>query len=135
LPSHGAADKKKWLGVRVQWYLTPEDGDLELPVAMDAIATGAYYVSKNLWSVVLKRSAHSGTESLTDRELQVFNLIGCGTGISETAKQLGMSIKTVETHEMHIKQKLNLATTVELRKYATGSISRLCTAADQIMVK
>ena len=69
-------------------YLTVEDGDLELSTALDAIAGGAYYVSKSLWSVVLKSFAHSvlgqikvGIDLLTDRELEVFTGIARGAGI------------------------------------------------------
>jgi DNA-binding NarL/FixJ family response regulator len=109
-------------------YLTVEDGDLELPVALDTIAAGAYYVSKSLWGVVLQRfaqgmrsHANGGTDLLSDREVEVFNLIGRGAGILETAKELGVSVKTVETHQMRIKQKLNLVSAAELRKYAMQS--------------
>jgi DNA-binding NarL/FixJ family response regulator len=112
-------------------YLTLEDGDLELPVALDTIATGAYYVSKSLWSVVLKSFAHSGlaqvkagTNLLTDRELEVFTLIGQGTGILEMAAELGVSVKTIETHQMRIKQKLHLGNATELRKYAVRSMCK-----------
>lgn len=112
-------------------YLTLENGDLELLVALDTIATGAYYVSKNLWSVVLKSFADSGLAQvkaganlLTDRELEVFTLIGRGTGILEIADELGVSIKTIETHQMRIKQKLNLANAAQLRKYAVRSMSK-----------
>ena len=113
-------------------YLTVRDGDLELLPALDAITTGACYVSKSLWSIVLKSFAHSGLAQakvganlLTDRELEVFTLIGRGTGILEIADELGVSIKTVETHQMRIKQKLNLANAAQLRKYAVRSMSKL----------
>jgi DNA-binding NarL/FixJ family response regulator len=112
-------------------YLTVKDGDLELLLALDTITTGACYVSKSLWTVVLKSFAHSalaqvkaGTNLLTDRELEVFTLIGRGTGTLEMAEQLGLSIKTVETHQMRIKQKLNLANAAQLRKYAVRSMSK-----------
>ena len=113
-------------------YLTVEDGDLELPIALDTITAGAYYVSKNLWSVVLKSFAHSalgqikaGENLLTDRELEVFTLIGRGTGILEMAQDLGVSVKTVETHQMRIKQKLKLGSAAELRKYAMHSMAKM----------
>lgn len=113
-------------------YLTVRDGDLELLSALDTITTGACYVSKSLWSVVLKSFAHSGLAQvkvganlLTDRELEVFTLIGRGTGILEIADELGVSIKTVETHQMRIKQKLNLANAAQLRKYAVRSMSKV----------
>lgn len=112
-------------------YLTVEDGDLELPIALDTIVAGTYYVSRNLWSPVLKSFAHAmlsranaGTDLLTDRELEVFTLIGRGAGILEMAQELGVSLKTVETHRMRIKQKLHLGSAVELRKYAVHSMSR-----------
>jgi two-component system response regulator NreC len=112
-------------------YLAGEDGDLELPIALDTIAAGTCYVSKSLWNTVIRSFAHgmlgranAGTAMLTDRELQVFSLIGRGEGILEMAKELGVSIKTVETHQMHIKQKLKLGSAVELRKYATRSMSK-----------
>ena len=112
-------------------YLTVEDGDLELPIALDTIATGTYYVSKSLWSRVLKSFAHAmlsranvGADLLSDRELEVFTLIGRGAGILEMAGELGVSVKTVETHQARIKQKLHLGSAVELRKYATRLMSK-----------
>ena len=71
----------------------------------------------------MSNRANAVTDLLTDRELEVFTLIGRGAGISETASELGVSVKTVETHQMHIKQKLNLGSAFELRKYATRLIS------------
>jgi DNA-binding NarL/FixJ family response regulator len=80
---------------------------------------------------VLKSFAYSGlaqvkagTNLLTDRELEVFTLIGRGAGILEMADELGLSIKTIETHQMRIKQKLNLANAAQLRKYAVRSMSK-----------
>jgi DNA-binding NarL/FixJ family response regulator len=112
-------------------YLTLEDGDLELPIALDTITAGTYYISKSLLNIVLKSFAHGllgganrGTDLLTDRELEVFTLVGRGAGILEIAKEMGVSAKTVETHQMHIKQKLNLASAAELRKCAMRSVSK-----------
>jgi DNA-binding NarL/FixJ family response regulator len=112
-------------------YLTVEDGDLELPIALDTIVAGTYYVSRSLWNPVLKSFAHAmlgrataGADLLSDRELEVFTLIGRGAGTLEMAQELGVSLKTVETHRMRIKQKLHLGSAVELRKYAVHSMSR-----------
>jgi len=55
--------------------------------------------------------------------MQVFTLTGHGAGTLEMAKNLGVSVKTIETHQMRIKQKLNLTGAVELRKYAVRRIS------------
>jgi DNA-binding NarL/FixJ family response regulator len=55
---------------------------------------------------------------LSDREFEVFRLIGRGAGPSEIARQLGVSVKTVETHREHIKKKLGLANGRELLRAA-----------------
>jgi DNA-binding NarL/FixJ family response regulator len=62
------------------------------------------------------RRAQTGSliERLSDRELEVFNLIGQGRGTRQIADMLHLSIKTVESHRAHIKQKLDLKTSAEL---------------------
>ncbi len=56
--------------------------------------------------------------TLTNRELEVFEAIGRGLTTSEIAKQLHLSIKTVETHRQRVKAKLNLTTSAELAREA-----------------
>ena len=55
---------------------------------------------------------------LTDREFETFQLIGRGLTTREIARQLHISPKTVDTHRLHIKEKLQLRTLPELMKYA-----------------
>lgn len=57
-------------------------------------------------------------DSLTDREFQVFRLIADDVGPSEIAKRLNLSVKTIETHREHIKEKLDLKSGAELRRFA-----------------
>lgn len=57
-------------------------------------------------------------ERLSDREFQVYQLIGAGVGPGEIAKRLGLSVKTIETHREHIKTKLGLANGRELVRHA-----------------
>ncbi len=57
-------------------------------------------------------------DSLSDRELEVFQLIGLGRGTSTIAKALNLSVKTVETYRSHLKRKLNLRDSAELVQYA-----------------
>jgi DNA-binding NarL/FixJ family response regulator len=57
-------------------------------------------------------------ERLSDREFQVYQLIGQGIGPGEIAKRLGLSVKTVETHREHIKGKLGLSNGRELVRHA-----------------
>jgi DNA-binding CsgD family transcriptional regulator len=57
-------------------------------------------------------------DNLSDRELQVFRLVGQGFQCSEIAKRLHLSPKTIETHCAKIRTKLNLISTGEFRRYA-----------------
>ena len=57
-------------------------------------------------------------DNLTDRELQVLELIGKGLGTRQIAEKLHLSVKTVENHREHIKAKLKLRTSAELVRYA-----------------
>ncbi len=61
---------------------------------------------------------------LSDRQLQVFNLIGRGFGTVEIASKLNLSTKTIDTHKEHIKLKLHCASSQELRQLAIEWISR-----------
>jgi DNA-binding NarL/FixJ family response regulator len=55
---------------------------------------------------------------LSDREFQVFRLIAGGIAITDIARQLSLSVKTVSTHKTRIMQKMNLANHTELVRYA-----------------
>ena len=62
-------------------------------------------------------------ERLTDRELEVFELIGQGRGTREIAEQLRLSVSTVETHRAHLKEKLELDSATELVRRAVEWVS------------
>ena len=62
--------------------------------------------------------ARSAVERLTDRELEVFQLIGEGRDMHEIARQLHLSKKTIETHRTNIKEKLGVASAREVVRYA-----------------
>jgi DNA-binding NarL/FixJ family response regulator len=57
-------------------------------------------------------------DKLTDRELEILQLIGQGHGVQQIAHDLNLSAKTVETHRAHIKEKLNFQTARELARFA-----------------
>ena len=57
-------------------------------------------------------------ETLSDREFEVFNLISQGIGPTEIAQRLSLSVKTVETHREHVKEKLGLKSGAELTRFA-----------------
>ncbi len=60
----------------------------------------------------------SPIQSLTDRELEVFTLIGHGLSTREIAGRLELSIKTIESYREHLKAKLNLPNSSELMRHA-----------------
>jgi DNA-binding NarL/FixJ family response regulator len=66
------------------------------------------------------KQSESPLTSLTDRELEVFQLLGRGLSTREIASSLFLSIKTIETHRDHIKTKLSLESGRELVRFATS---------------
>ncbi len=93
--------------------------------AIRIVLSGNVFLSSKLSSKVLKEligqaptdqqpSGTPGVERLSDRELEIFELIGRGYATRRIADSLSLSIKTVETHRAHIKQKLKLGSATEL---------------------
>src|ERR1043166_1284884 len=92
----------------------------ELMHAIETIVAGEIYASPSITALAIQRFAHradlpKGLEALSDRELAVFSLIAAARRLSEIAKELGISCKTVATHFEHIKQKMGYANAEELR--------------------
>jgi DNA-binding NarL/FixJ family response regulator len=105
-------------------YLSIEDAP-ELLRAFDEISTGHPYVGASVLPLILsdfaagsKGSRGSEINSLSDRELEIFSFIGRGFSVSELANELNVSVKTIETHQMRIKEKLALRNAAELRQKA-----------------
>lgn len=69
-------------------------------------------------------TASDSVEKLSDRELEVFELLGKGHGTSMIAQELRLSIKTIEAHRAHIKAKLGLSTAPELMRAAVEWVTR-----------
>ena len=65
---------------------------------------------------------HSSVAELTDRELEVFRLIGEGHGTRQIAEELHLSVKTVESYQAHIKEKLGLRNARELVQHAVDGM-------------
>jgi DNA-binding NarL/FixJ family response regulator len=108
-------------------YLMKEEASEEVVNAIRMVLSGQLYISRKMAALVLHKvlqnppkSGDVGVESLTDRELQVFQLIGAALSTQEIAKKLGLSFKTIETYRENIKHKLNLRTAAELVQAATG---------------
>jgi DNA-binding NarL/FixJ family response regulator len=100
--------------------------------AMDTVRAGSHrvlkgemFVSERMTSRMLERMVKLRTpegpsrlETLSEREFDVFRMIAQGIGPTQIAQQLGLSVKTVETHREHIKEKLGLSNGAELTRFA-----------------
>jgi DNA-binding NarL/FixJ family response regulator len=110
--------------------LSVEDAP-ELLRAFDEILTGRPYVGVSVLPLILtnfagrtKNSRNSDINSLSDRELEIFSFIGRGLSVSELASELNVSVKTIETHQMRMKDKLALHSAAELRQKAREWLAR-----------
>ena len=94
-------------------------------VAIRQILGGEVYVSERMAKKMVQQfiggsgiSRRSIIDELTDRELEVFRLIGQGHGTRQIAEELHLSVKTVESYYAHIKEKLFLKNARELVQHA-----------------
>jgi len=106
-------------------YLMKEAATDEVLTALRRVLDGGIYLSDAMASRLLAQLVRgvpadggSPVDRLSDRELEVFGLIGRGLGTGEIARRLHLSPKTIETYRAHIKQKLNLADAAELLQHA-----------------
>lgn len=84
------------------------------------IALSANMEKKMMKQLVGGRAVRTGSplEDLSDRELEVFHLLGKGYSTRQVAQELHLSVKTIESHRAHIKDKLNLRNATELVQHA-----------------
>ncbi|HEY5043173.1 MAG TPA: response regulator transcription factor [Verrucomicrobiae bacterium] len=106
-------------------YIMKQEGGKKLMQAIRQVLEGKIYVSEKMSAEILEMFSgrRAGTESspvekLTDREFEVFQLIGQGKGTRESAEKLHLSIKTVEVHRANIKAKLKLKSASEMIRFA-----------------
>ena len=106
-------------------YITKQQATRDIVQAIRRVLSGGIYLNETTGAGVLERlAAKPQTEgdavldTLTDRELQVFELTGQGFNTREIARQLHIDMKTVETYRLRIKEKLKLETSSDLLKLA-----------------
>jgi DNA-binding NarL/FixJ family response regulator len=106
-------------------YIMKQEGGKKFLQAIRRVLDGGMFVSEKMSSRILEifSGQHAGQTAsplarLSDREFEVFQLIARGADTHEIAKQLRVSVKTVEAHRVHIKEKLQLKTATELVRYA-----------------
>jgi DNA-binding NarL/FixJ family response regulator len=106
-------------------YVMKQEGGKRLMEAIREVLAGRISVSNKMSASLLElfsgrrsQSNRSPMEKLTDREFEVFQLIGQGRSTREIAAQLHLSVKTVEVHRLNAKTKLDLHSATELIRYA-----------------
>jgi len=106
-------------------YIMKQEATENVIVAVRRILGGEIYVSDKMAARMVRKlvtgqiePTTSQVDSLSDRELEVFHLIGKGHGTRQISERLHLSVKTIETYRAHIKEKLNLADAAELLQYA-----------------
>ncbi|HWB58439.1 MAG TPA: response regulator transcription factor [Chthoniobacteraceae bacterium] len=101
-------------------YITKDEASEKVMSAIRKVVAGEIYLSDSMTSRVLKNlsgknAQHSSPlERLTDRELEVFQLIGKGKTAKEIAETLNLGLTTIDTYRARIKEKLNLRNATEL---------------------
>jgi DNA-binding NarL/FixJ family response regulator len=113
------------LRVGAKGYIMKQEAIEKMMEAIRRVLRGELYISEGVSANIVKRfidgkaeTTQSAIEILSDRELEVFQLIGQGVGTREIADNLHVSIKTVESYRANIKEKLKLKNATELMKHA-----------------
>jgi DNA-binding NarL/FixJ family response regulator len=106
-------------------YIMKEAAADHLINAARKVLSGGIYVSDSMASRMLEqvtghraRGAAGGVETLSDRELEVLEMIGRGVATKNIAERLCISTRTVEAHRAHIKEKLGVGDGAALVRYA-----------------
>ena len=104
--------------------MNKQESSEEVAKAIRTVLDGQRYIShevtEHLLKVALGDSTSEGSlvSTLSDRELEVFQLIGEGVSSSEAAKRLGISVNTIDTYREKIKIKIGVKSAVELQREA-----------------
>lgn len=111
------------LAAGAQGYINKQEAQDKIVHAIRQVLGGKVFLSERMTEKLLSRMVNSSTDkrdidALSNRELEIFDLIGQGMPVSAIATHLNLSVKTVETHQTHIKQKLGLDSAHELSNRA-----------------
>ena len=111
------------LAAGARGYINKQEAQENIILAIRQVLAGKVYLSQAMTERLLNglvdtRDEKRDIERLSNRELQVLELIGEGVPVSQIASQLNLSIKTIETHQANIKKKLGLGSAHELNQRA-----------------
>jgi DNA-binding NarL/FixJ family response regulator len=114
-------------------YIAKQEGGAEMVRAIRVVLSGQVFLSEKLSAHLLQQLYRGnagtgedrfGVNQLTDREFEVFQLIGRGLSTQVISERLNVSTKTVDAHRANIKEKLGLQTTAELISFAATWITQ-----------
>ena len=122
LSMHPAAQfARRALSAGAAGYLTKDRPPEELIAAIEDARRGRRYVGHESGDALLRWAAKAATtphDALSDREYQVLRMVGSGRTVSDIARDLGLSVKTVSTYRSRVLEKLGMRTNAELMRYA-----------------
>jgi len=107
-----------------QGYIMKQEGARRVVEAVRKVLSGEIYVSQAMSGKILeifsgrRSTSQDPVEELSDRQFEIFQMIGHGKGTRSIAEDLGVSVKTVDAHRANIKEKLHLKSGNELVRYA-----------------
>ncbi len=107
------------LAAGARGYINKQEAQDKIILAIRQVLDGKIYLSERMTERLISSMVNGNPEkrdldSLSNRELQVFEMIGEGVSTSKMAEHLNLSVKTIETHQAHIKKKLGLSSAHEL---------------------
>jgi DNA-binding NarL/FixJ family response regulator len=122
---------ERLLRMGISAYVMKSAAESDFLIALRKTAKGQRHISNEMNDRLLSKAVRgqlaTGNDdpvaALTEREMEVFALIGGGVSTREIADRLVLSMKTVDAHRRHMREKLNLRSTNELMRYATQWIS------------
>lgn len=112
-------------------YIMKQEMTNTIISAIRKVLDGKIYLSDNISMNLLdiymtgkKKKNTDMVNNLTDREFEIFQLIGNGYKTSDIAKSLNLSVKTIETYKLRIKEKINISSSPELTKFAIEWVNK-----------
>jgi DNA-binding NarL/FixJ family response regulator len=104
-------------------YVTKREALTHVLLALRKVLRGEIYVSPRFSERLVFEDIDSPLKTLSNRELEVIELLGRGLGTKEVAAELHLSVKTIETYRMHIKEKLGFRDANEMVRFAVEWIA------------
>jgi DNA-binding NarL/FixJ family response regulator len=130
LTAHGTEEYiRAGLDAQADGYVLKDSGHAELLTAIRTVATGQQYLCKAVASLVLATYLHGGERQsmkdplrgITGRERQVLTRIACGHSNKNVARDLNLSVKTIEKHRANLMRKLSLHNAADITRFALNN--------------